>query len=94
MTLWSEAELDSMIDPARQFVLPLLPEIPPQPNPCVREFGRGPEGERCQHCAHLFLQRGVQGRYFKCDLRPNTRGPGTDHRARWDACAQFVAMKS
>lgn len=59
------------------------------PNPMVRQFGQAPQGRQCKGCVHLFLQPGVAGRYFKCDLRGVTRGAATDHRVRWPACAKF-----
>ena len=58
------------------------------PNPCVRLYGFH-KGAKCKTWVHLYLQGGVSGRYYKCDLRKNTRGPGTDHRVRWDACGKY-----
>ncbi len=61
-------------------------------NPCVRLYGRGPEGEICANCAHLY--RHVMAKvYLKCDLRTHTNGPGSDHKARWPACAKFVSRE-
>ena len=59
------------------------------PNPMVRLFGLGPEGRRCKECAHLFGERFARV-YWKCELRKNTGGAGTDHRLNWDACGKFV----
>lgn len=61
----------------------------PTSNPCVIAYGPGPGGKTCGDCAHLFMQGGVAGRYYKCGLRLNTGGPATDHRVRWPACAKF-----
>lgn len=50
----------------------------------------GPEGETCGACAHL--QRVEWTRTFlKCALLRATSGPGTDTRAKWPACEQWVA---
>ena len=58
-------------------------------NPCVRSHGIGPEGSKCKGCA-LFIRKGYcSKKYFKCALRGNTNGPGTDHRANWPACGKF-----
>lgn len=61
----------------------------PASNPCVVAYGPGPEGATCSGCRHLYAQGGVAGRYLKCELRRNTGGPATDHRARWPACSKF-----
>lgn len=58
-------------------------------NPCVLFYGEGPEGRICFDCVHFFKQPGTAGTYYKCDLRRVTRGPASDHRARWPACARF-----
>ena len=60
-------------------------------NPCVRMFGRGPEGSICKICKHLDYHQPGNKRFYKCYLRPFTRGPGSDHRVRWPACAKFEA---
>ena len=59
------------------------------PNPCVNVYGRGPEGCICKNCSHLYVKQ-YSGKYFKCDLRKNTNGPGSDHRVRWPACAKYT----
>lgn len=78
--------------------LPLTPEqeewfahqVQPEPNPCVRLFGKGPEGVTCKNCIHL-QRRGTRRRnYFKCGFRKITNGPATDHRSGWDACARYM----
>ncbi len=58
------------------------------PNPCVLAYGPGPEGATCGQCA---LIAGVQHArtYWKCRLRKNTNGPGSDHKRGWPACAKF-----
>jgi hypothetical protein len=62
----------------------------PKSNPLVLVYGEGPDGAICGHCEHLFAQGGTQRTYYKCDLRRVTHGPVTDHRFRWQACAEFV----
>lgn len=57
-------------------------------NPMVRAFGFGPVDKRCKHCSHL-LKKQWAGTYYKCDLRINTNGPGTDHRVNWLSCSKF-----
>jgi hypothetical protein len=63
-------------------------EIPVEPNPCVRLFGKGPEGSICRDCTHLYRNY-RQKAYIKCDFRAHTNGPGSDHKARWQACSRF-----
>lgn len=58
-------------------------------NPCVKLYGAGPEAETCKHCTYLTLQRYTAKNYYKCKLRTITRGPATDHRVNWKACAKF-----
>ena len=60
----------------------------PSQNPLVRFYGPGPEGATCKGCTHLYAKQ-YAGRYLKCDLRGDTNGPGTDHRAGWRACARY-----
>ena len=57
-------------------------------NPLIPIFGPGPEGTKCGDCTHLFL-RAAAGHYLKCDLRRNTYGAATDHRARWPTCGRY-----
>ena len=60
-----------------------------EPNPCVRLYGPDAMGRKCKQCR--LLRRKKMGKvYFKCALRGDTNGPGTDHRANWNACAKFV----
>lgn len=56
-------------------------------NPMVRLIGEYP-GEKCKNCAH-FVRKHVTKTFFKCALRRDTNGPGTDIRANWQACARF-----
>jgi len=63
-------------------------ELISSPNPMVRENGSGPEGASCRGCAHLYGKR-YNRIYYKCGLRGDTNGPGTDHRVRWPACARY-----
>lgn len=61
-----------------------------QPNKCVHLFGPGPEGKRCKECQLFIRKTGYRKTYFKCELRGDTNGPGTDHRANWQACGRFI----
>jgi len=92
-TLWDDIEIDPVtqrpkLGTARRRNADPLIDSHPDGNPCVRYFGAGPEGVTCEGCVHLF---GVQYSrvYYKCDLRPISGGPGTDHRVRWPACAKY-----
>lgn len=57
-------------------------------NPMVQAYGYSPEGKRCKQCKHLFYKQ-YANKYYKCALRQNTNGPGTDQRVNWNACAKF-----
>lgn len=49
--------------------------------------GSGPAGETCTTCRHYYRSHIRSGRSFgKCDRVPETRGAGTDVRAKDDAC--------
>ena len=62
-------------------------------NPMLAVYGPGPGSARCKTCAHLVrLRRG--GTYRKCDLRRNTHGAATDHKATWPACGKYRAGKA
>jgi hypothetical protein len=77
-------------DPQVAWFNEVLARQPVSPNPCVRAYGPGPENETCKHC-WLFLRKEQYCKpYFKCFLRGDTNGPGTDHRANWPACKRFV----
>jgi ribosomal protein L37AE/L43A len=56
-------------------------------NPMVALHGHYP-GHECKECSHLRPVR-MARTYWKCDLRPLTHGPATDHRVHWPACAKF-----
>lgn len=58
-------------------------------NPLISVYGPGPEGKICKNCKHLWVKK-MSGRYLKCDLRPLTAGPGSDHRAKWTACGKYA----
>lgn len=62
--------------------------VPISPNPMVRLYG-AMEGKKCKDCKHLFKELYRSASYLKCDLRKLTRGPGSDHRAKWQACKRF-----
>lgn len=61
-------------------------------NPMVQAYGFGPDNKRCKHCQHLFVRQ-YMNRYYKCDLRINTNGPGTDQRVNWRACSKFEEVE-
>lgn len=64
------------------------------PNPMVRKCGKDKEGRKCKDCALLIKERYHCKTYYKCRMRGTSRGAGTDHRIKWDACKQFkVAPK-
>lgn len=57
-------------------------------NPVIAVYGPDKFGRSCKFCAHLYRKR--YGRvYLKCDLRKDTNGAGSDHRANWPACARY-----
>jgi hypothetical protein len=58
-------------------------------NPMVRSCGPGPADKKCKHCKYLF-EKSYSKKYFKCEWRGNTNGPGTDHRANWPTCSKFI----
>lgn len=57
-------------------------------NPCIGLYGRDALSRTCKSCKHLFAKQ-YSKRYWKCDLRKNTNGPGTDHRINWPACGKY-----
>jgi len=61
------------------------------PNPCVRLYGAR-DGKKCKACIHLFGKQ-YANTYYKCALRKNTSGPGTDHRVNWNACGKYEEVK-
>jgi len=63
--------------------------IPTSDNPMVRTFGADPQGRKCKDCTHLLRNRYHGTTYIKCELRGITRGAGTDHRVKWDACKKY-----
>jgi ribosomal protein L37AE/L43A len=58
-------------------------------NPMVRAYDRGPEGTKCKDCKFLLRDKYHDYTYLKCEKRGITRGSGTDHRAKWEACGKF-----
>ena len=60
-------------------------------NPLIAVYGPGPEDKRCGDCDHLYRVEGIASHVLKCELRRNTRGAATDHRARWPSCGRFDA---
>jgi ribosomal protein L37AE/L43A len=58
-------------------------------NPMVRAYGFGPDGKKCKDCAFLLRDEYHNVTYFKCEKRGVTRGKGTDHRVRYEACSKF-----
>ena len=79
-----------MDDDAVLFVMDGEPCEPssPEPNPCIHVYGPGPEGKKCKTCGHLVV-REYGTRYYKCDLRRDSRCSATDHRVRWSACGKY-----
>ena len=63
-----------------------------EPNPCVKTFGMGPEGKKCKTCAKLYARK-FSKTYYKCALRRETCGPGSDHRLGWNSCAKYEEQK-
>lgn len=57
-------------------------------NPLIRTYGPGPEGKTCKTCVHLWRKR-ISKTYLKCDLRVETAGPGSDHKAKYPACGKY-----
>ena len=69
------------------------PDVIYNKNPMVRIYGKGLEGVRCKQCKHLYRFQPGQNAYLKCELRPLTHGPGTDHRANWDSCSKYEGVQ-
>lgn len=61
----------------------------PKSNPMLAIYGAGPSDKHCAGCEHLFVKFWA-GKYYKCALRGNTNGAGTDHRVRWPACGKYA----
>lgn len=57
-------------------------------NPMVVACGIGPQLTKCKSCTHLNSKQ-YSKTYYKCELRGNTNGPGTDHRVNFQACAKY-----
>lgn len=45
--------------------------------------------ETCRTCVHSHKSGGGRRDYWKCDLMPVTRGPGSDIRVSWPACSKW-----
>ena len=69
------------------------PVVPPKPKVCggyASPPGHGPAGETCGTCAHSRCSVIPSGRRFwKCNLRRPTGGPGTDIRLKSPACRRW-----
>jgi hypothetical protein len=64
----------------------------PAPNAVMRDaYGAGPDGATCGGCFWLMREEHNAGGYLKCKKHGSTRGPGTDHRAKWPACGLYEA---
>lgn len=77
----------------------LFPDMPPEPpkpktGATAGACGRGPKGETCGTCQHFCRLRYHDKRYLKCGLMKHawTHGPGTDIRAKWEACEHWTAV--
>lgn len=57
----------------------------PEPNPCRRLYGPGPDQAKCGSCALVSWN----GYAWKCRLRTITAGAGSDHRVGWKACGRY-----
>lgn len=61
-------------------------------NPCIDVYGKGPEGTRCKTCVHLYA-KSYANTYYKCGLRKNTNGPGSDHKVNFTTCGKYQESK-
>lgn len=61
-------------------------------NPCIAVYGKGPDGTRCKTCIHIYAKR-YANTYYKCELRKNTNGPGTDHKVNFPTCGKYQERK-
>ena len=75
-------------DPADTLYPEFMAGLEAEPNPMVGKAGKGPAGKKCRSCSHLFYHERAR-RYYKCEFRGCTHGPGTDHRIGWNACKLF-----
>lgn len=75
-------------DEANLTLLPNLPVDPDRRNPMLRWYGPGLEGTRCKTCKHLRVKE-FSRRYYKCGLRADSGGPGTDIRVNWKSCSKY-----
>lgn len=62
-------------------------------NPMVIKYGPK-AGRTCKTCKHIFVGGSGSRGYYKCRLRGNTSGPGTDHLLNWEACGQFKSEQT
>ncbi len=74
-----------------QPVLIDVPQVEPFNNRLAVKYHLhpGPPDKRCRDCAHHYTHE-FANVYHKCDQVPETRGPGTDIRIKWQACERFV----
>jgi len=68
-------------------------KAPTNDNPCVRLYGLDEKGRKCKTCNLLIGEDYHNKVYYKCSLRKRTRGAGSDHRVRWDACVRYAKLK-
>jgi len=75
----------------RRAIVPDLDDERPAWIEKPRRLGKDAMDRKCKAC-RLLLRKVLRSSrvYLKCQLRGNTGGPGTDHRAGWDACKKFV----
>ncbi len=57
--------------------------------PVIALYGPDPMGRTCKLCSHLYARQ-FSKRYWKCSLRKETRGAGSDHRVNWPACSKYA----
>lgn len=89
---WIDGQMAKLKAQGYRFIQTSLVGTKFRENPCVAYYGKGPEGKLCKTCEHFFRKQ-YSKVYRKCDLRGNTNGPGTDHKATWPACAKYVEAK-
>lgn len=64
-------------------------ENPPDKNPMVHRFGRGPDKAQCLSCSHIRRKDAGSRKVYKCLERGVSNSAATDHRLRWNACAKY-----
>ena len=60
----------------------------PEPNPCIKRYGYGPDGSICADCKFLTFSQ-YNRRYYKCQWRSVSASQSSDHRKKWRACRKY-----